>query len=182
METSRAAQIFLSVVFGILVGWSIKSLIYKHSKPIVKTETVIDTIINTSIDTIVSYCPVYKNIRIVDTVYVDRAIALPIEQKYYSKSNAYDLWVSGYSVNLDSIKTYNKTVDRYINTTTTTDIYKKSWNFYPYMGIKYFDSEVKPTIGLMIKSPKKWIIGGEFGLNSNNNTYYGVNIGYKIGK
>ena len=182
MNTSKALYIFMAFILGCLVGWSVKSHICKRQQPIVKTTVLRDTIMQIKTDTLVSYKPIYKYTQVVDTAYINDTIVLPIEQKYYSKPNIYDLWVSGYSVNLDSIKTYSKTIERYINTTTTTVVYKQSWDFYPYIGIRRFDSKIKPSFGLIIKSPKKWIIGGEFGLNSNNNTYYGMNIGYKIGK
>lgn len=169
---------FVGVVFGFLISYRISGM----KKAALSTNIVSDTIIETRIDTIVLYQPKCEYSRVVDTIYLDRNTPVEIIQNHYSKNGVYDAWVSGYNAKLDSIKTYGLTQKEYITTTAVNTMYDNSYSFYPYVGIRSFNGRVRPTIGLMIKSPKKWIIGGEFGLSSNNDVYYGVNIGYKITK
>ena len=144
-----------------------------------------DTIVQTKIDTHIVYKPRLIESRVIDTIYVAQSsqdITLPVSSKHYQEQGIYDLWISGYKANLDSIKTYNKEVSAVIRKEVVQAIEKKKWDIYPYLGFRRFNGSNQPSIGVMLKSPKKWIIGGEFGLYSDNKAYYGFNLGYKITK
>lgn len=148
-----------------------------------KKET--DTIIVYKRDTIIEYSIKYITKKTTDTLYFPSNesgfTTIPIEQSYFSKPNIYDLWVSGYNVSVDSIKTYPQIIYKTINNNTTTFVVEKKWNFYAYLGINKFNSQWSPNIGIVAKSPKNIALCGlELGLDGKSNIYYGIKLGYKI--
>ena len=144
---------------------------------------VTDTTHSTHIDTITQYIPKYVYKYTIDTLYLPTndqpVINLPIEQTHYASNGVYDVWISGYRANLDSIKTYPRIEYRTITNNVTKEIYKNTLDLYAYTGFRRFDHRVGQVIGLTIKTPKKWIISGEFGV-MDNKIIYGMNLGFKL--
>lgn len=144
---------------------------------------VTDTIYRTHIDTIVSYVPKYIVKKTIDTIYLatndEDQVTIEIEQLHFRDDGVYDVWVSGYKPTLDSIKTYPRIEYQTITNNVTRELYKDTWNFYPYIGFRNFDGRIGQVIGLSIKTPKRLIISGEFGI-MDSKCMYGVNLGYKI--
>ena len=144
---------------------------------------VTDTIHSTRIDTITQYIPKYVYKHTIDTLYLPTndqpVINLPIEQTHYASNGVYDVWISGYRANLDSIKTYQRIEYRTITNNVTKEIYKNTLDLYAYTGFRRFDHRVGQVIGLTIKTPKKWIISSEFGV-MDNKIIYGMNLGFKL--
>jgi len=144
---------------------------------------VTDTIVKTRIDTITSYIPKYIVKKTIDTIYLPSSekgeIAITIEQRYYREEGVYDAWISGYKPSLDSINTYPRVEYRTITNNVTKEIYKSTFDFYPYIGFRRFDDKIGQVIGLSVKMPKKWMYSGEIGV-MDNKIMYGITIGYKI--
>lgn len=144
---------------------------------------VTDTILKISIDTLVQYVPKYVNKKTTDTIYLPtndkNEVAIEIEQSHYNESGVYDVWISGYKPQLDSIKTYPRVEYRTITNNITKEIYKSTIDFYPYIGFNRLDDNVGQVFGLTIKMPKKWIYSAEISV-MDNKMMYGVTVGYKI--
>ena len=145
-----------------------------------------DTVYVTVYDTLFVDRPVPIERRIVDTVYMrmeDRNLSLPVEQLRYNKDGVYDIWVSGVKASLDSVKVYVPTTERTVTRTVTVErVGRGSWACVPYMGFKAFEGTVSPNIGLMLETPKSWVLGAEMGYSKPHSTYWGLNIGYRFGK
>ena len=160
------------------------TLLFSSKKQIKVVENrVTDTIINLKIDTLTKYVPKYVTKKTTDTIYLQATdkneVALEIEQKYYSENGIYDVWISGYKPQLDSIKTYPRVEYRTITNNITKEIYKSTIDFYPYIGFKRLDDNIGQVFGLTIKMPKKWIYSAEIGI-MDNKMMYGVTVGYKL--
>ena len=156
----------------------------KKQKVEVVSECVTDTLVIHRIDTLVEYKTKYITKKVIDTLYLpsdsNKIYPLPIEQKYYSRTDSYDAWVSGYEPQLDSIRVYNKVEYKTITNTITKEIEYNRWNLYTYMGFKHINDKFLPSIGLMTKSPKSSIYMVEIGLDNNKDLFFGVNVGYKL--
>lgn len=142
---------------------------------------VTDTLTIIKHDTIVQYRPSYVAKRIVDTIYVyNDKDTIFIEQKHYSKSGLYDAWISGYNTTIDSIYVYPKNTYSTITKETIKYVDVRRWDTYAYLGFKRLSNAWTPSIGLIAKSPKKWVYGFDLGLYDNNRISIGFNVGYKI--
>lgn len=171
------------IVFVVLLCWK---LIDTNKNLDVKTQTITDTLYVYKVDTIVEKIVKYQYIKTTDTIYLPTdnksVLALPITQKYYNKSGVYDLWISGYNAKLDSIITYKTTQINTITNTTTNNIHSYKWDLYVFGGLNRFKTTFMPIVGISIKTPKKWLISPQIGLDLNNDFYWGVSIGYKVSK
>ena len=176
---NKVFHLLYIVVIVVLV-----TLLFSSKRQIKVVENrVTDTIIHLKIDTITQYIPQYVTKKTTDTIYLQATdkneVALEIEQKYYSENGIYDVWISGYKPQLDSIKTYTRIEYRTITNNITKEIYKSTINFYPYLGFKKLDDKIGQVIGLTVKMPKKWIYSAEIGV-MDNKMMYGVSLGYKL--
>ena len=120
----------------------------------------------------------------VDTVYIETekgGLSLPLEQLRYEEKGRFEAWVTGFHVSLDSVKLYDKVVERTVTRTVRTEA-KQGYSCVPYMGFKAFEGTVSPNIGLMLETPKSWVLGAEMGYSKPRSTYWGLNIGYRFGK
>lgn len=93
----------LIIILGVVIVCLILSPKTKEKE--VKTVVLHDTTVvhDTVIKTISKTQIEYKEIKIIDTIFIDTStIALPIETKHYSDSLS-DIWVSGYKPDIDSI-------------------------------------------------------------------------------
>lgn len=143
-----------------------------------------DTVLLVKHDTVFIEKPVYVERTIIDTVYIENGgskLSLPVEKLRYSEDGIFDIWVSGIKASLDSVRFYAPTVERTVTRTVTVER-KPSWACVPYMGFKAFEGTVSPNIGLMLETPKSWVLGAEIGYSKPHSTYWGLNIGYKFGK
>ena len=165
-------------VFSFYIGMKFND---KEKEVKTNIECIIDTIIKH--DTLTKYVPRYVTKKTTDTIYLQATdkneVALEIEQKYYSENGIYDVWISGYKPQLDSIKTYPRVEYRTITNNITKEIYKSTIDFYPYIGFKRLDDNIGQVFGLTIKMPKKWIYSAEIGV-MDNKMMYGVSLGYKL--
>lgn len=143
-----------------------------------------DTVLLVRHDTVFIERPVYVERKVIDTVYVGEGtnkLSLPVERLRYSEEGIFDIWVSGIKASLDSVRFYAPTVERTVTRTVTMER-KASWACVPYVGFKAFDSVVSPNIGLMLETPKSWVLGAEIGYSKAHRTHWGVNIGYRFGR
>lgn len=155
----------------------------RNQKVEVVRECVTDTFLFERIDTLYFEKQIPIKVKVIDTLYLPNEknfLSLPIEQKYYSRTDSYDAWVSGYKPQLDSIRVYNKVEYKTITNTITKEIEYNRWNLYTYMGFKHINDKFLPSIGLMTKSPKSSIYMVEIGLDNNKDLFFGVNVGYKL--
>lgn len=145
---------------------------------------VTDTVYVTRVDTMYVTRPVVKERVVVDTVYVETergGLSLPLEQLRYEEKDRFEAWVTGFHVSLDSVKLYDKVVERTVTRTVRTEA-KQGYSCVPYMGFKALEGTVSPNIGLMLETPKSWVLGAEIGYSKAHKTYWGVNIGHRFGK
>lgn len=146
-----------------------------------------DTIIVLKVDTIIEYKTRYIKERVLDTVYLpsqnpntdNSSYPLLITQRHYSKPSLYDLWVSGYEPNLDSIKIYQETEYIKINTDNTKEIYPKSFRLYLGGGFFCIEDKFAPSVSLTLTTPKRLAITANVGLY-NKDVFYGAQIQCKI--
>ena len=143
-----------------------------------------DTVLLVKRDTVFIERPVYVERTTIDTVYIENGngkLSLPVEKLRYSEDGIFDIWVSGIKASLDSVRFYAPTVERTVTRTVTVER-KPSWACVPYMGFKAFEGTVSPNIGLMLETPKSWVLGAEIGYSKTHKTHWGVNIGHRFGK
>ena len=153
------------------------------SETIVRSITS-DTVLLVKRDTVFIERPVYVERMTIDTVYIENGngkLSLPVEKLRYSEDGIFDIWVSGIKASLDSVRFYAPTVERTVTRTVTVER-KPSWACVPYMGFKAFEGTVSPNIGLMLETPKSWVLGAEMGYSKAYKTHWGLNIGYRFGK
>lgn len=174
----NAISAILGCFLGLACGYNIHKQMYENAD----IEATHDTVTIVKVDTLREYQVKYIEKHIVDSVYVGEKneTAVPIEQKRYSTPNVYDAWVSGFKPSLDSIYVYPKTQERYITNTVTKTICKYPYGAYISAGFKSFGGEVRPSISLMLKTPRKWLYGAEIGMYNKNDMYFGFNIGYNL--
>ena len=145
---------------------------------------VTDTVYVTRMDTVYVTRPVVKERVVVDTVYVETekgSLSLPLEQLRYEEKGRFEAWVTGFRVSLDSVKLYDKVVERTVTRTVRTEAKQGSFCV-TYMGFKAFEGTVSPNIGLMLETPKSWVLGAEIGYSKAHKTHWGVNIGHRFVK
>ena len=143
-----------------------------------------DTMLLVKHDTVFIEKPVYVERTTIDTVYIENGgskLSFPVERLRYSEDGVFDIWVSGIKASLDSVRFYTPTVERTVTRTVTVER-KPSFACVPYMGFKAWSGSVVPSIGLMLETPKSWVLGAEMGYSKAHKTYWGVNIGHRFGK
>lgn len=174
----NAISAVLGCILGLACGYNIHKQMYVNAE----TEVQHDTLTIVRVDTIREHSVKYIERHIIDSIPMEnnQDVMIPIEQRHYAKANAYDAWVSGYRPSLDSIFVYPRTEERYVTNTVTKTMYKYSYGTYLYAGFKAFGSEVRPTIGIALKTPRKWLYGAEIGIYNKNDMYFGFNIGYNL--
>ena len=174
----NAISAILGCALGIYCGYNIREQMYTDTKVDIQSDTV--TVVR--VDTIREREVCYVEKRIVDSIYIgnEKNVVIPIEQRHYSKDNLYDAWVSGYNPSIDSIFVYSKTEDRYITNTITNTVYKHPFSAFICFGLRAFEGEVIPTIGMSVKTSKKWLYGAEMGIYNKKDIYFGFNVGYNL--
>lgn len=155
----------------------------REDEPTVIEKHSVDTIFINRIDTIREVKPVYITERVVDTVFIETEtsipVRLPITQRYFAKQGLYDLWVSGYEPNVDSINVYNKVEYRDIYHEVEKQIYPKRTELYGGVGFKLINGTVAPAATISLKTKKEWLIQAEFGLYDQK-VMYGASVSRKI--
>ena len=174
---NKVFHLLYIVVIVVLV-----TLLFSSKRQIKVVENrVTDTILKIRVDTLTKYIPKYVTKKTTDTIYLQATekneVALEIEQKYYSENGIYDVWISGYKPQLDSIKTYPRVEYRTITNNITKEILVKKWDFYTCIGFKRFSNEYVPSVGFITKSPRNSLYGVEVG-TINGDLYYGLTYGF----
>ena len=177
MSKSFLFSIILSIVVAILLYMLVRNDDVQEIKVIEKVTT--DTLYIYKHDTIVIYEPKYITKKVVDTVYINDTIPVPISQTYYSEKNLYELWVRGYKTTLDSIKVYNKVEEKIITNNVVEKIYPQTDRLYVGGGFQTFSDTFIPYVGVSLATPKKVLIGANLGVY-NNKAVYGVSVYYRI--
>ena len=151
----------------------------KQGNSTTTTITIHDTIIKW--DTLLIKEPKLVTKTKIDTQYIvlveKDTILLQGEQKHYSEPNLYDIWVSGYNPNLDSVKIYPKTIWESVKVTET----KEKTKAYATLGFMAYSSVFIPEVGISIATKGKWLIGAKIGYYDKN-LVYGATLGYRLGK
>ena len=96
---------------------------------IVKT----DTLIVERVDTIEIIKPVPYKVEVKDTIYIEKEYSGHVfvqETKWFGDNETYDMQVSGINLQLDWIKTYPKTVTKYITTTEIVYMQPQKWSLW----------------------------------------------------
>ena len=176
---NKVFHLLYIVVIVVLV-----TLLFSSKRQIKVVENrVTDTILKIRVDTLTKYIPKYVTKKTTDTIYLQATekneVALEIEQKYYSENGIYDVWISGYKPQLDSIKTYPRVEYRTITNNITKEILVKKWDFYTCIGFKRFSNEYVPSVGFITKSPRNSLYGVEVG-TINGDLYYGLTYGFML--
>lgn len=175
------------VVVAILAIALFLSLFYGKKVETVEIKTT-DTIVVYKYDTIVEYKTRYIRERVVDTVLIQPSQETPntssstpllITQRHYRSPNLYDLWISGYEPNLDSVKVYQKTEYQTITNEVKTEIYPKTWRLYAGAGFQTISDSFVPTLGLTLTTPNNWAITANLGYY-NKELFYGAQVQHKI--
>lgn len=170
------------ILIGVLVALLYLSLAKDKQVEVVE-KSVTDTLVVYKTEKIVEYQPKYITKRVTDTLYLpsdsNKQLPLLMEQKHYQNEGVYDVWVSGYNTQLDSINTYPQIKKTTITNTITKEIEVNRMNVYPYMGINNFNGSVNLIIGIALKMPKRTIYMGEIGA-IDGKMYYGLRIGFKL--
>lgn len=146
---------------------------------VIKETVTVDTVRVYTTDTITRYEPRYITQRVVDTLYINDTIFLPITQKHYSEPNTYDVWVSGYEAKMDSIKTYNKTEYKYVEKDVTREIVVNKYELYLNGGLNAFSGTFVPKVGISLITPKKTQYNVNLGLYKMEMTYE-IGVGFKL--
>ena len=142
-----------------------------------------DTIVVHKFDTIQIKDTVYKNKRVVDTVYIktDNTNVIPMQviQKLFSKPTMYDIWVSGIEpLSLDSVNIYTKTEYKTITNYIDKVVYKDELKVYVGGGLNAFSGTIKPYVGVSVHTKSKWLIEANFGYGGD----FEVGAKYKLFK
>lgn len=141
----------------------------------------VDTVVCYKTDTVFEYKIKYKEIRVKDTIYLDKEKEpfLLLVQKQFSSFGKYDIWVSGIEpLSVDSVRVYQKTEYSYI-TQTNTVYDNKGFDIFLVGGFSRFDGLYSPNIGVYTSANRKWLYGAEIGVIGDS-WYGGVKIGFKI--
>lgn len=131
-------------------------------------EYIRDTTYTNTIDTFIITKPLYYETKVIkiihdtllttDTIPIPVEVNIPIEQKKYKDtlvtkdkdSLAYDISISGYKPNLDSINfSLFKTEKTITNTQVSTK--KRKWSVGYNFGLSFDGRNIKPTIGIGIQ-------------------------------
>lgn len=173
---------YLTYALFAIIGFVLAYFIFRNTNAPPKVENRLDTVYYTKYDTLREYILKPIHVKQIDSVKVQvndtLFVYLPMEQKHYSKDSLYDCWVSGNSVNLDSIFVYNK--KEYITVTDTKIIQDKcKLSIYGYAGFYMYNDKVVPKIGLTFNTTNKFSFGAKIGI-LDNKPIYGLSVGYKI--
>lgn len=153
-------------------------------EPVVAKEKItVDTVFIFKTDTIIRYEPKYITQTIVrhDTLFLvkDSIVYLPITQKRYSEPNLYDVWVSGYKPQLDSIKTYNRTEYVNVEKVVEREVIKNKYELYVFGSLNAISNSFVPQVGVSLITPKRTLYKANLGLY-NGQVTYGIGIGYNL--
>ena len=138
-------------VLAIMIFFCLKSNIKLRNEP---AKIIRDTITITRIDTFKIDKPVYIKEKVTDTFYIavldtlrinDTLYqTLPKTQKYYTESDKYDAWVSGYRPALDSINVFQKNVTE----TVTIRLPPRKWGVAAIGGYGVGKNGLSPYVGV----------------------------------
>lgn len=142
-------------------------------------EVLIDTFYVYHTDTMLVVEPKYITEYAIDTIYINDTLFLPITQRYYSKNNVYDIWISGYNANLDSVKTYNNTVYKTVTLEVPSLVKDENFDFYFFGGLNSLHGAFYPQVGISMVTPKKVQYKANLGTNQGG-LIYGLEIGFKL--
>lgn len=137
-------------------------------------------------DTIFQDTIIYKEKKVLDTIYVNSdnggLISLPVIQKHYQDMGLYDIWISGVEpLNLDSTRIYQKKEVSIQTIYKDKIVYKDKeipkFELYLGSGFYSFSDTFIPKIGISTKIGKKWLISANLGFDKD---IYDISINYKI--
>ena len=173
--------ILMCIVLAFALAWSLNRNCNVES--IIECKT--DTLVFEKIDTIVEYNTIYKDRKVIDTIYIETKtndiLTLPVVQKRYSNPNVLDLWISGVEpLNVDSFKTYNTTQYKVITNTVTNVAMERKPKFYVSGGLNAFSRTFSPNMNISLTTKEKWLFSLEIGLDANSKVYYGGKAGIRI--
>lgn len=129
-----------------------------------------DTIFVYKYDTIRIKETIYKEKRVVDSIYVETSnnntVSLPVVQKLFSKPSLYDIWISGVEpLNIDSAYFYNKNTQRIITNSIECNRTNDNASIFWGGGFYSFCGNYVPYTGVSITKGNKWLIEANFGLD-----------------
>jgi len=176
---SNYLSYILVAVLAIIVFHAFTKDSQAEIREVVKEITIVDTVRSIQTDTITRYEPRYITKRVVDTLYINDTIFLPITQKHYSERDKYDVWVSGYEAKMDSIRTYNKTEYKYVEKEVTREVVKNKYELYLNGGLNAFSGVFIPKLGVTLTAPNKTLYNVNFGLYNGELTYE-IGVGFKL--
>jgi hypothetical protein len=170
---------FIIMLVAVSVGaWLYCALSSKQSCIVNEVHTT-DTVFSYHYETLYIEKPIIKDKCIIDTIYlkdsVGNSFTIPIEQKKYSSQKLYDIWVSGFNVNVDSVKLYPL-----IRTETVTNeriVFDNNPKLYVFGGFNALQGDIIPKVGVSLSLKNKWLISPEIGFYKNN-----INYGISVGK
>jgi hypothetical protein len=147
-----------------------------------KVITKSDTLFVHKTDTIREYNVVEKTRTVVDTIRIavkdSVFVYLPISQSHFHKKDVFDLWVSGYKVNLDSFQIYQNERQTIITNTEERVVVDNRQRIYVGGNLSHSDGFFAPSVAVSATIGRDWLVGANVGYSKSIN--YGVSVLYKI--
>lgn len=154
-----------------------------NRKEVVIEKTISDTVYVTQIDTFYAPQPPSKRDTVLDTIYIENnaenGLKLPITQRYYSEKDRYDIWISGFNPNLDSVNIYNQTKFVTITNNNIKEVYPKTTALYFNLGTMYIGDKFAPKLGAGFKFKNDMIINANVGLYDKK-LFYELGFNFKL--
>lgn len=176
---SYLVQALLVIVVGLASALAICIVMFKNSRPVIPPDNrVIDTVTVVVRDTLIERHPTYITKKVVDTIRIKDTIYIERVQKRYFKDGAYDLWISGYEPNLDSIKVFPKIERIFITETAPISDNPRDWAVYAGGGVNFNHSSAYPQATLSLVAPGDAMFSANVGYY--NGLVYGFTIQMKI--
>jgi hypothetical protein len=116
---------------------------------------------------------------VVDTLYVNDTIYLPITQKHYSEKNVYDVRISGIEPQMDSIKTYPRTEYLTVEKLVEREKAVNKYEFYIGASLNLISRDFAPTIDFTLRTPRRVYYKANIGV-CKGEMIYGVGVGFKL--
>lgn len=171
-----AIAVLVAVVF-------LQHCFYSSAKEeVVNVVHTTDTVTFVKKDTVFEEYPVFKYEVVLDTMFVyineNDTTLIPVQQRYYASPD-YELWISGYNPNLDSLKLFRTKEYLTITNTTEKTIVVSRYSMYANAGFWMINKDIMPYVGIRLASPNKFTFGADLGYYNKSLTY-SFNVGYKL--
>lgn len=169
---SKAIPYILSAVLLVALIISLT-----NRKEVVKEVVTNDTVRTVKLDTLRVPEPIFLRDTIVDTIYLENGLKLPVSQRFYKGEN-YNAWISGYMPSLDSINIFTRN-EIVTVTKTITQEKKRRLEVFVSGGVTAGKGIFIPNINIDISTRNRMVFGAGVGLYDKQPVYT-AKIGYRL--